>query len=63
MMNFTYHENAKSEMYQRQAGLRRAQLNGTAYEPRSRRQLPWPWRRSRPADPRNVRLEPGIQGR
>lgn len=63
MMNLTYHEYAKNEMYQREAGLRKAQLNGTAYEPRARRQIPWPWRRTRAVDARGVVLQPGIQGR
>jgi len=63
MINLTYHEYAKNEMHQREAGLRRAQLNGTAYEPRARRQIPWPWRRTRAADARGVVLRPGIQGR
>lgn len=63
MMNLTYHEYAKNEMYQREAGLRKAQLNGTAYEFTPKRQIPWPWRRKRAASPGGVRLQPGIQGR
>jgi hypothetical protein len=49
-------------MYQREAGLRLAQLNGTAYEVRARRCLPWPWHRKGTAGGVGVRLEPGIQG-
>lgn len=61
-MNFTYQEHVKTEMYQREAGLRKAQLNGVAYEPRLRREFPWPWRRNRGGDPRQVQLRPGVQG-
>lgn len=63
MLNLTYHEYARNEMYQRQAGLRKAQLNGTAYELKPRRQIPWLWRRKRATDARGVVLQPGIQGR
>lgn len=63
MMHLTYHEYARSEMYQREAGLRAAQRNGTAYEVRARRRLPWPWRKDGGAPAAGVRLEPGIQGR
>ncbi len=62
MMNLTY-QYAGNEMYRREAGLRKAQLNGTAYEPRPRRQAPWPWRRTRAVDDRGTVLRPGIQGR
>jgi hypothetical protein len=63
MKNLTYHEYAKPEMHRREAGLRKAQLNGTAYEPKRRRQIAWPWRRNRVADAPGVPLRPGVQGR
>ncbi len=63
MMHLTFHEYAKSEMYRREAGLRKAQLNGTAYEVRPKRRLPWPWRKDRGTQPPGVRLQPGVQGR
>jgi len=62
MKNLSYHEYAKPEMYRREAGLRKAQLNGTAYEPKRRRRIPWPWRRYGQRI-RELRLEPGIEGR
>lgn len=46
MQNITY-DYAKSVMYQREEGLRRAQLSGTAYEPRRRWRIHWPFRSER----------------
>jgi hypothetical protein len=63
MMHLTYHEHAKSEMYQREAGLRKALLNGTAYEVKPKRRLLGAWRRHGAPGPRGTQLLPGIQGR
>lgn len=47
-----------AEMYSRQAGLRKAQLNGVAYEKRERKARPaWNWfklHRTRPVAPRYI---------
>lgn len=52
MQNISY-DYAKSVMRQREAGLRRAQLSGEAFEYKPRRRFRWTWRREETPVPTN----------
>ena len=45
MHNIDY-DYAKRAMHEREAGMRRAQLDGTSFEYRPKHRLSWPWVRS-----------------
>lgn len=47
MFNISY-DSVKADQDRRQEPLRRAQLNGTAFEPRKRREWRWRWAWKRP---------------
>jgi hypothetical protein len=38
-----FFDEVRAEMHRREDNLRRAQLNGTAYEYRPKRHVSWPW--------------------
>ena len=50
-MHNIHYDYARLEVFQREAGMRTAQRNGTAFEPRPERAWSWPLARRRKASP------------